>query len=104
MLEALGAAAVSVRCKLGEPLSSVQKYDAPLEATTPSLEALKAYSLGLKTWHAKGDAAALPFLQAGGRTRSELRDAYVAMSDAYGSGETVGGQKIPVKLTSCVKR
>ena len=37
--------------KLGESLSSVQKYATPLEeATTPSLEALKAYSLGRKTF------------------------------------------------------
>jgi hypothetical protein len=46
VLKALDAAAVSLRSKLGESLSSVQKYATPLEqATTPSLEALKAYSL-----------------------------------------------------------
>ncbi len=50
VLKALDAAAVSMRSKLGESLSSVQKYATPLEeATTPSLEALKAYSLGQKT-------------------------------------------------------
>src|SRR5207245_993985 len=47
--------------RLGESLATIQKFDAPVEATTPSLEALKAYSLGMKTWHAKGEAAALPF-------------------------------------------
>ncbi len=57
VLRALDAAAVTLRSKLGESLNSVQKYATPLEeATTPSLEALKAYSLGVKV-------ASLPFLQ-----------------------------------------
>ena len=74
VLKALDNAAVSLRGKLGESLSSVQKYATPLEeATTPSLEALKAYSLGRKTFFAKGNTAALPFLQAGGGTRPEFR-------------------------------
>jgi len=46
VLKALDKAAGSLRAKLGESLASVQKYDLPLEeATTPSLEALKAYSV-----------------------------------------------------------
>ena len=62
VLKALDRAAVSLRSKLGESLSSVQKYATPVEeATTPSLPALQAYSLGSKTRAAKGDAAALPF-------------------------------------------
>ena len=64
VLKALDNAAVSLRSKLGESLSSVQKYATPLEeATTPSLEALKAYSLGVKTAYAKEATAALPFFQ-----------------------------------------
>ncbi len=47
VLTALGEAASSLREKLGESLSSVQKFDAPVDqATTPSLEALKAFALG----------------------------------------------------------
>jgi eukaryotic-like serine/threonine-protein kinase len=62
VLKALDAAAVGLRGKLGESLGSVQKYATPVEAaTTPSLEALKAYSLGVKTLGAKGGTAALPF-------------------------------------------
>jgi len=62
VLKALDAAAVSLRSKLGESLSSVENYATPVEeATTPSLEALKAYSLGLKTVNAK--TPALPFFQ-----------------------------------------
>jgi tetratricopeptide (TPR) repeat protein len=64
VLKALEAAAVSLRGKLGESLSSVQKYATPVEeATTPSLEALKAYSLGVKTAYAGGDTPALPFFK-----------------------------------------
>ena len=62
MLDALGEAASKLRGELGESLATVQKFDSPLEeATTSSLEALKAYSVGVRTHREKGDAAALPF-------------------------------------------
>ncbi len=74
VLKALDAAALSMRSKLGESLSSVQKYATPVEeATTPSLEALKAYSLGRKTLLAKGEHRRSALLQAGGGTRPEFR-------------------------------
>jgi eukaryotic-like serine/threonine-protein kinase len=65
VLKALGEAAAKVRVKLGESLVSVQKYDAPAEnVTTPSLEALQAYSLGYQAQIVKRDnAAAIPLLQ-----------------------------------------
>ena len=89
VLKALDKAAVSLRSKLGESLSSVQKYDTPLEATTPSLEALKAYSLGRKTWFAKGATAALPFYKRAVELDPNFAMAYIAMSNAYGVlGET----------------
>jgi DNA-binding winged helix-turn-helix (wHTH) protein/tetratricopeptide (TPR) repeat protein len=60
VLDALGQAASKVRGELGESLSTVQKFDTPLaEATTSSLEALRAYSLGRKAHSEKGTAAAL---------------------------------------------
>jgi tetratricopeptide (TPR) repeat protein len=53
-----------LRGELGESLATVQKFDVPLEqATTSSLDALKAYSLGRKTGNEKGTAAALPNFQ-----------------------------------------
>jgi len=62
VLDALGRAAANLRGKLGESLATVQKFDVPLaEATTSSLEALKAYSLGMKAVREKGEATALPF-------------------------------------------
>ena len=55
VLSALGRVASKLRQKLGESLASVQKYDTPVEqATTPSLEALKAYSLGIKMGNTSG--------------------------------------------------
>jgi eukaryotic-like serine/threonine-protein kinase len=62
VLDALGKTASEIRNKLGESLSTVQKLDTPLEqATTPSLEALKALSSGRKVWFTTGEAAAIPF-------------------------------------------
>jgi tetratricopeptide (TPR) repeat protein len=59
VLDALGKAASKLRGELGESLATVQKFDVPLsEATTSSLEALKAYSLGEK---AHGTSAAPPY-------------------------------------------
>ncbi len=62
VLDALGEAASRLRGELGESLSTVQKFDVPLEqATTVSLEALKAFSLGQKARNEKRLAAALPY-------------------------------------------
>jgi serine/threonine protein kinase/Tfp pilus assembly protein PilF len=84
VLNALDNAAVSLRSKLGESLSTVQKYATPLEeATTPSLEALKVYSLGRKTHYAKGDTAALPFYQRAAELDPNFARAYVSMSGVY---------------------
>jgi len=64
VLDALGEAASKLRTELGESLAMVQKFDVPLQhATTSSLEALKAYSFGLKAFDEKGPAAALPHFQ-----------------------------------------
>ena len=64
VLPALGQAAAKLRNEVGESLNTVQKFDVPLEqATTNSLEALKAYTLGSKTFREKGDAEAIPFLK-----------------------------------------
>jgi eukaryotic-like serine/threonine-protein kinase len=64
VLETLDEAASKMRRQLGESLASVQKFDVPLaEATTPSLEALQAYSLAEKASREQGSAAALPYHQ-----------------------------------------
>jgi serine/threonine protein kinase/tetratricopeptide (TPR) repeat protein len=64
VLEALGKVSTEIRNKLGESLSTVQKLDTPLEqATTPSLEALKAFSSGIKVINITGSDAAIPFFK-----------------------------------------
>jgi hypothetical protein len=64
VLDALGKAASKLRGELGESLATVRRFDVPPEqATTSSLEALKAYSLGIKAANEKGVAAALPYDQ-----------------------------------------
>jgi tetratricopeptide (TPR) repeat protein len=91
VLKALDNAAISLRSKLGESLSSVEKYAAPLEdATTPSLEALKAYSLGLKTENTKGATAALPFFKRATDLDPNFAMAYGWMAFVYGSLNEVG--------------
>src|SRR5438094_8248081 len=63
VLDALNTTASEMRRKLGESLNTVQKYNTPLEqATTPSLEALQAFSLGVKATFA-GDVAAVVFFR-----------------------------------------
>jgi len=64
VLDALGKTASEIRNKLGESLSTVKKFDTPLEqATTPSLEALKALSSGRKIMSTTGEAASIPFFK-----------------------------------------
>ena len=64
VLDSLGEAASKLRSELGESLATVQKLDVPLsEATTSSLEALQAYSLGTKIKSELGAAAAMPYMQ-----------------------------------------
>ena len=84
VLKALDAATVSLRSKLGESLSSVEKYATPVEeATTPSLEALKAYSLGIKTDYAKGVTPSLPFLKRAVELDPNFAMAYAVMAANY---------------------
>jgi tetratricopeptide (TPR) repeat protein len=83
VLKALGQAATTLRTHLGESLATVQKFDVPVEATTPSLEALKAYSMGIMTQRRKGDAEALPFLKRAIELDPNFAIAYAAMGVAY---------------------
>ena len=84
VLKALDVAAVSLRGKLGESLGSVQKYATPVEeATTPSLEALKAYSLAWKTHFVRGDAAALPLYKRAVQLDPNFAMPYSLMAAVY---------------------
>jgi serine/threonine protein kinase/tetratricopeptide (TPR) repeat protein len=84
VLDALGEAASKLRTELGESLATVQKLDVPLsEATTSSLEALKAYSLGQKAWNEKGPAAALPYHQRAIELDPNFAMGYNAVANDY---------------------
>jgi eukaryotic-like serine/threonine-protein kinase len=64
VIDALGKATAQLRGRLGESLPSLQKYDAPLQqATTSSLEALRAYGQAYVTRGKLGDSAAIPFFE-----------------------------------------
>jgi len=86
VLEALGNAATKLRGELGESLATVQRFDVPLyEATTSSLEALKAYSLGRKAVNEKGSAAGLPYHQRAIELDPNFAIGYLAVGGDYSS-------------------
>jgi serine/threonine protein kinase/tetratricopeptide (TPR) repeat protein len=85
VLKALGTAATSLRARLGESLASVQKFDVPVEATTPSLEALKAYSMGITTGRTKGNAEAIPFMKRAIELDPNFAIAYAGLAVNYGN-------------------
>jgi eukaryotic-like serine/threonine-protein kinase len=85
VLDALGKAASEIRNKLGESLITVQKFDTSLEqATTPSLEALKAFSLGKKVLFATGSGAAIPFFKRAIELDRNFALAYAMLGRMYG--------------------
>jgi len=83
VLKALSTAASALRGKLGESLATIQKFDVPVEATTPSLEALKAYSMGITTGRTKGDAEAIPFMKRAIELDPNFAMAYVGLGVEY---------------------
>ncbi len=85
VLKALSTAASSLRGKLGESLASIQKFDVPVEATTTSLEALKAFSMGITTSRTKGDAAAIPFMKRALELDPNFAVAYASLGLEYGN-------------------
>jgi eukaryotic-like serine/threonine-protein kinase len=89
VLGALGQATSKLRSVLGESLATVQKFDVPLaQATTSSLEALKAYTLGGKAYREKGDTAALPYHQRAVQLDPNFAMGYLAVgNDYYSVGE-----------------
>jgi tetratricopeptide (TPR) repeat protein len=83
VLKTLSRASSSLRTKLGESLPSVQKFDVPIEATTSSLEALKNYSVGVRTQHEKGDAPSILFHKRAIELDPNFALAYAALSVSY---------------------
>ena len=86
VLAVLGSTVSTFREKLGESLGSIQRYDAKIEeATTKSLEALKAYSQGLKTRRMSGDFDSVPFFRRAIELDPEFALAYARLGTVYGN-------------------
>jgi eukaryotic-like serine/threonine-protein kinase len=84
VLNSLHQAGSSLRKKLGESLGSVQKYDKPLsEATTSSLEALKAFSLGDSKHQMFDELSALPLYQRAAELDPNFAMAYARLGTVY---------------------
>jgi eukaryotic-like serine/threonine-protein kinase len=85
VLDALGKASLDLRNKLGESLTTVQEYDTSLaDATTSSLDALKAYSSAEEILYANGSAAAIPFYQHAIELDPNFAMAYAKLGRMYG--------------------
>jgi eukaryotic-like serine/threonine-protein kinase len=82
VLPAFGEAAAQLRKQLGESLVTVQKFDTPLEATTPSLDALEAYSLGSEK-DKINDASAIPFFKRAIELDPHFASAYEGLGVCY---------------------
>ncbi|MFZ0287084.1 MAG: protein kinase [Terriglobales bacterium] len=83
VLKALDKAASSMRVKLGESLATIQKFDVPVEATTPSLEALKAFSMGITAFRTTGNADSIPFYKRAVELDPNFAVAYSALGLVY---------------------
>src|ERR1700722_2702654 len=82
VLDTLGEAASKLRGELGESLATVQKFDMPFQATTPSLEALKAYTVGA-AHDRQSPTAALPDFQRSVELDPNFARGYLAIADQY---------------------
>jgi eukaryotic-like serine/threonine-protein kinase len=91
VLDALGEAASKLRGELGESLATVQKFDVPLDqATTSSLEALQAYSLGVKTDGQGSSSSALPYFQRAIELDPNFATGYAAVGNGYSNMGEMG--------------
>jgi tetratricopeptide (TPR) repeat protein len=84
VLAALDQATSKLRVRLGESLASVQKFDVPLEeATTSSLDALTAFSLGRRALATEGERAAIPYFKRAIELDPNFALAYTGLGTAY---------------------
>jgi eukaryotic-like serine/threonine-protein kinase len=79
------------RARAGESLATIKQHSAPLaEATTPSLEALKAYSTGKVMTGTSGAPTALPFLRRAVAIDPNFATAYATLGMTYGAVGDLG--------------
>jgi len=91
VLNSLSQIASKFRTRLGESLTTVERHNTPLElATTSSLDALKAYSAGMRASVSTGFIDALPHLKRAVEIDPQFAMAYAAMGLMYSNlGESV---------------
>ncbi|MGE0361286.1 MAG: protein kinase [Vicinamibacterales bacterium] len=95
VLRELGDATSRFREQLGESLASISRYDAKVEvATTPSLEALKAYSQGMTARRTGGDRAALPLFRRAVELDPEFALAHARLGTAYSNLNDVANSRL----------
>ena len=95
VLRKLGKAATRLREKMGESLASIQKFDAPIEqATTSSLDALKAYSMGRELALGNKDREAMPFLKRAIELDPNFAQAYAKLAGSYSN---TGQQELAIE-------
>jgi len=98
VLRALGKLASEMRGKLGESLGSIEKFNTPIEqATTGSLEALKAYSLGVLALTSGDDTRSIPLLQRAIALDANFAMAYATLGTAYSN---VRDNKLSIEYAS----
>lgn len=98
VLQALGAMSSRLRHKLGESLPSIQTSDVPLEqATTSSLEALRAYSRGMALMNREPQTEAISYFLRAVEIDPTFATAYAALSSAYGNLGARNGNDYAVK-------
>jgi tetratricopeptide (TPR) repeat protein len=91
VLKALDQASARLREKIGESLGTIEKYDTPLEqATTPSLDALKAFSQGWEIGRSGDFAAAIPYFKRATELDPDFATAYLALGITYGNLSEAG--------------
>ena len=95
VLRALNGAASALRRRLGESLASIRRFGMPVEeATTSSLEALQAYSVGRRTAREKGSPADIPFYKRALELDADFAAAHAALGVSYtnqGQPDAAGG-------------
>ena len=97
VLNALGEAAGRLRTRLGESLATVEKHNTPLEiATTPSLDALKAYSTGMQVSFSTGSSESIPFLKRAVEIDPKFATAYASLGLMY---SVIGESALSVEST-----
>jgi serine/threonine protein kinase/Tfp pilus assembly protein PilF len=86
VLDALGRMSTRLRSRVGESLKSVQAFDVPVAlATTPSLEALRAYTLGVAERRRGAEVEAIPFLERALELDPDFAAAATTLSTVYGN-------------------